>query len=414
MFLLLYLVPFGVYFLKRGLILPVLAASVVFTVNLYIYKQYDVPFPAYLFVCVVLIFLNKGKIITNKFHYFFFLYLVSVLVVSFFTYDPFKVLSTFILFFVFPLFYFAINRNFIAEVSIKAIIWIILAAILFDILMSVFLYSSNNGRAILNFHPIGAGLIIPIIPLFILVLNRLKKHKLYVLFFFLIISLTIISVLLSGTRGYMMVYFSVISVLGLTIYLKKRNMLLRFSAMAFIFSFCLFVIWVNYGYITASISELLRLEESLGRRSFENAYVAQLLSQSSISNQMFGYGFGARAQSIIPVNDFIFNFDTTPYMYSKTNDVTGFHNVWLTVLFSLGYFGIVMYLSFFVFLVVQVFKTKFNTIYKFALLIYVVSLALCFIYRETLFRGCLEMLILAWVINQGVNFDNEKNIKIST
>ncbi|MDF2524406.1 MAG: hypothetical protein K0R31_2047 [Clostridiales bacterium] len=379
--------------------MAVMINSICFILTLSVMKEYDAAFPAFLSVSLLLIYLNCKKFKVRIFFLFFIVYLFVMTFVGVIQFQPVKVLSILLTYLIFPLYYLSIDSSEGFEtIQESEMILICLAAAITDVAVSVILFiDSGMTQAVMNHHPFGGGLAVAFTP-FILHLIFEKSVKVRIILPILLLFGT--AIILGRIRGYMMVFFGsilaayIIRVITMNSYKLNRILIL----MPILVS--LLILGITYRQqLSDFVLVFMRAGESLGRRDLEQYYVFEIMKRSSLINTLFGHGMGGRVFEVTSIYSIELNIATDAYDLTVTNQSHGFHSFWLTVLYSLGFTGIGIYILFFFNLVKKSLALRCSKSLKAGLAAYIVLLVITLHYRETLLRGVLEMMTLACVIN---------------
>ena len=166
----------------------------------------------------------------------------------------------------------------------------------------------------------------------------------------LLCSLCGIMTALSGTRGYLVVFgLCMLWVYGdyyLTGRLKKaQNVRGRISVLFLgIVSASAYILFIPG--VIESITGVLRLEEDVGVRTFENAAVMDYLSHAPFLNVLAGLGLGSRPGTV-PAFANAIRTQTAQGMWGEETYLNGtgalFHNLAANVSVTMGLFGIVLF-----------------------------------------------------------------------
>lgn len=195
-------------------------------------------------------------------------------------------------------------------------------------------------RIITNNQPIGGGIMIALTSIIgYCYLN--KKFSAAETVSYCILSLLII--ILSGTRGYMVIWALPMAVVAIMYFLDipgdGSRAPFRIAGALFFVAFAVVAIAVLNK--AGSLSDLLRIQEGLGYRENENVFVQEIISDAPWYHKLFGFGFGGKANG---VKGFYEALKTASWnrsiMFYKLQSSTIFHNYWYTVLFKQGFLGL--------------------------------------------------------------------------
>lgn len=396
-----FIIPILYFIVKREFIYALFMNAFIFVMSLMLYGSYDIPFVCYLVVNFTLILINIGKNIRfSRLSVIFLMYILLITFISIFLYNnnTIRALSVFLMCFVYPVFFILLINNIRKiEVNYNKFSLSVFLIVIFEFTLSIYLFITNDFRAVFNHHPIGGGISVAILPFIVFLIDQSSKNIKIKLFVFLSLILSFFSVLMSGTRGYMLIYGLVIIGVILKVFLYELRFI-RLAIFLITSSALLVVVWLNQNIVIDFFLETTRINQSLGRRDLENSYVLQLFKHSNLLNQLFGYGLGARPMDVFPVYNFSYDGVPSDYAYAVTNRGIVFHNVWITGLYTLGIVGTLVYFVFFAGLFNKIRLFEMQSSSKLILSLFVVGIAVCFLFRETLFRGVFEMTSLALVL----------------
>lgn len=231
---------------------------------------------------------------------------------------------------------FVVQSGILTELLLIAVIW---------------LRDGWGVRIITNNQPIGGGIMIALTAVIgYCYLN--KKFSAAETVSYCIMSLIII--ILSGTRGYMVIWALPMAVVALMYLLDipGEGSMAPFRIAGAFFFVAFVAVAVAVLDKGGSLSELLRIQEGLGYRENENVFVQEIMKTAPWYNRIFGFGFGGNAGG---VKGFYEALKTASWnrsiMFYKLQSSTIFHNYWYTILFKQGFLGligvVVFYLSVF-------------------------------------------------------------------
>lgn len=299
---------------------------------------------------------------------------------------------------------------------------LIYLSLLMETLLGIYLLFTGqmidpNGlvRLVSNSQPITGNLAIAILPISAYLFfsddtsYAIKRKILMVNLMFLV------WIVLSGTRGYLLIYLLTMPVFVLD-YLKfKTNNFksLIKGIMLFIFSFAMITLalLVLVPDIVDKVDSILRLSASVGIRTYENALSVQFFQNTSIFVQIFGIGLGGNAgdypEYLIALNKQLVlgMWHSSKYMYDSG---VLFHNFYANILITLGIFGIIAItiISIYIFIIVKQSCYNNNSL-RYVLSLYLIGFLMMNYYRWSADCGIGEMIILALVLKK-INQDKGK------
>ncbi|MCX7708736.1 MAG: O-antigen ligase family protein [Clostridia bacterium] len=406
MVLLLFLIPIIAYLLKREFIISNMLNSLVFIIVLMVYQEYDIPFPAFILTMAALFLLHYRKYsLGNKpFNVVFTGYLAVMLAVNIVTNisNYHDVFAVFMIHLLFPFAYLYLDGyNKPVRTSKHLLLCGVAGISVLDLSFSLtLLFWGSSQQATMNHHPIGGGLAVAFLPLLIYLWSEKYCDKGVVALSTLAFGT---SVILSGIRGYILIFTGTF-VVAVAMNLRRiMNFIAKRKLVFLVLILAIGIISVLGGSkIAAAAREQTRMDVSLGRRTAENDYTLKLLENRSIRENLFGQGIGRKVRDIRSVYDFDFYmtedrnyFYDFEYSLAAVNECISFHNNWSTIAISTGFCGLMLYLCFFIKLIKKIlFLNGDGRQYKILLITYLFTLVISLAYRETLFRGVLEIVSL--------------------
>jgi len=218
------------------------------------------------------------------------------------------------------------------------------------------------------------------------------------------------NIILSGTRGYILIFFGTLLVYTFerifkvsSIHMKLNHLFLLFLILSLALGSML-IYHKNTVVFVKAIKEFLRLNESLGRRVFENEYGLKLFMESSIFRKFFGWFVGTKFSTYYSVSKINLGVGWT---YFKIMDSLRFHNVILTILLDIGLFGIGLYIFFFI-LVLKEVLTSFRSDQRYTMFTYVLLYFISLFFRASLLREVAEFLVLGFVVSLSSRYTSSK------
>lgn len=409
--LLLFIIPLLVYSITKNLIMSIIVNSCVFILVIAMLQHYFISFPMYVIITGIIFLLHYKEINfgNSKFNIIYIAYMIVMLFISFFyNYYNFKdILAVFFINLLFPFIYLYLdNTNKEYKINKNQLIYLLFFTSIFELLVSVILsILSTTHQAIINHQPIGGGLAVGLLPLLIYLLSHKECNKPILILTSIIFS---ISVILSGLRGYLLIYFGTFLVYIIINFKSIIQILYRKVYLTIFLILSLTLVISIFGSSILDIANSqLRINESLGRRNFENQYVVKLIASRGIIDNLFGQGIGMKMSEIQSVYNFNFYVNNNPkyfndyeYRSEALDNSISFHNVWATIVVQIGFIGLFLYVYLFIYLIKNIFHChNYCQKEKIVLVAYILLLALALFFRETLFCCVLEMISLYFAIN---------------
>lgn len=295
---------------------------------------------------------------------------------------------------------FLVRLGLLTEIIIIALVW---------------MRHGVGARVVTNNQPIGAGIIIA----YTMIIGWCYMTKRFTtLEMFVYNILSVIIVILSGTRGYMVIIALPLAITFL-IYLldipeQGRYMKFRIGMFCIIASFV--VLWIVSSDIINILTESLRLDESLGYRENENIFVKKIIATSPMYNKIFGFGFGGNARHLNNFVDIVHEASwNRSFMIVRLLVRTIFHNYWYTVLFKQGVLGLIVMILFYIGMYFDVSHMKVNLWTKMLIYTTIIGNVVSLTFRITATCSIFEYLMLAlFILVTGRNYeigkeDGDKN-----
>lgn len=266
------------------------------------------------------------------------------------------------------------------------------------IVILVWMRHGIGSRVVTNNQPIGAGIVIA----FTAIIGwcyLTKRFSTKEMLFYNFASLMI--VLLSGTRGYMLI-IGLPMLLTFILYLldypgKGKNMEARIGGV-FVLLAVFTIVYVIFDGGTL-ISDLLRADQGLGYRENENYFVKAIIREAPWYHKLFGFGFGGYAQHIENFIDIVHESSwNRDYMLTKLLKRTIFHNYWYTVLFKQGIVGLFVMIGFYCTVFADIHHMKSGVWTKLLLYASIIGSIISLAFRITATCSILEFMIMACFI----------------
>lgn len=406
----LFIIPLLFYFVTRKLIASIIINSFAFIIIISWLQHYYIAFPLYIGIVGIMILLHYKNISfrNSTFSIIFVAYMIMMLLMSFiYNYNNMKdIIAVLFINLLFPFLYLYLDSENKPIKSHSKLQYLLLFASIFDLIVSTILFNLNTAhQAIINSQPIGGALAVALLPLLLFLFSDKKSNKPILLFTAVFFAL---SVLLSGIRGYIIIYFVTMLVYFIMNFKDILRVLFKKAYLSAILVFSAILIFVMLGSNLVNIvNNQLRLNDSLGRRNLENQYVVKLIESSSISQNLFGHGIGMKMSNIKSPYDFNFYENNDPnyfqdYEYSEAviDNCISFHNSWATIIIDIGLIGILFYVGFFVMLLSGILHySYFQKKERIVFITYVATIIIVLFFRETLFCSTLEMMSLYFAMN---------------
>ena len=254
--------------------------------------------------------------------------------------------------------------------------------------------SGGFGRLMLNYQCTVGNISICGILICGSALNSIKKqekksqHLSQIFFIWLLILIFTFLSIFSGTRGYIIVCLGM-SLIYIVLFLTRFTKILIFLILA------LPMIMFGDSIVEHSIDNL-GFKNSTGRRSSENQFVIQYMPNSPI-HMLFGYGFGKKVKTLPDYTSYIHRVADTSYTNYILPEVSGFHNLYITIYYSSGIIGLATISLMFFYIISTLLK---NSDKKLAIILvsYIILYMILLWFRWTATSGILEFATLQYII----------------
>lgn len=287
------------------------------------------------------------------------------------------------------------KSNFLSE---KDYLFVLRWGTVTEVLLAIYLSFSGDleNRLTINSQAIGGSISVGVLPficiLYFMNYEMWKKKRMYR---YLVIHLAII--VLSGTRGYMVMGFLTVVPMFFSILKKQFRYRKRFILMSFGGGLAI-VLFLSSHWIQNKVGTLLRLKESVGYRVYENIFIRKIFVASPWLNKLLGFGLGGRAEGVNGYSAIVVqSAQGKSWMVSKLMTETTVHNYWYTILFKQGLIGlllcgIVMITIFYK--IFQTYKSSKQIFWTLALLFLGNIISITFRISSTC--GVWEMVVMLW------------------
>lgn len=234
----------------------------------------------------------------------------------------------------------------------KNIIWL---AVITETLLGLYLMATStnidaNGlvRLVSNAQPITGNIstvILPVSVYFYLKNRGDKKQTKWLLFVNMIMLVWIV---LSGTRGYTLEFAAAMILIFYDYFTNgkvgaatQRNRMITLVLLVMAVFFCI----VAVPEMLEKFESVLRLNSSVGIRTYENAAVNEFVREASISNVFGGIGLGGQGGSYFAMKNALYSqfslgmWNENHYLYDSG---ALFHNLYANVIMCMGVMGIIV------------------------------------------------------------------------
>lgn len=261
-------------------------------------------------------------------------------------------------------------------------------------------------RLVSNSQPITGNLAIATLPLTVYLYfnsnNKIKSKIILMNLFFLV------WIILSGTRGYLLVYALTMFVIMLDYFRIKTNnmisLLKNILVCIALLGLIIIIAMLVFPEMIDIVDSILRLNASVGIRTFENALAIDFFNNTSLINEFFGIGMGGTAgdypEYLIALNRQLLLGMWHSVKYMNDSGVL-FHNLYANVLLNFGVIGIfiIITMSCRIYHIINKISCKSYQI-KYSLILYFTGFLLMNYYRWSADCGIGEMIILALVLKR--------------
>lgn len=254
-----------------------------------------------------------------------------------------------------------------------------------------------ESRLTINHQAVGGsmsiGLILLILAVYFYDREQWKKHPLWI---YLAVNLWV--VVMSGTRGYIVMAFLPLIPFAWNYFMERKYYRMRWAAGAVILWICAALLIFRFEDVYETLSDLLRLNESIGYRVYENAFVRELYVIEPWYHKLVGFGLGGRANHLPETLSVAWEAaGGRVWMAEKLLTETTCHNYWYTVLFKQGALGLAAVCTVIIHFVSESFKTrKYSGGMFWTQLFFGAGILISLTYRISSTCGIFETLVLLW------------------
>ena len=364
-----------------------------YLISVSVIQTLDMTFPIYLLFSI-LPYITKIKF-DDLFSLIFLLYYITVYIISTLMNGLWRPTSIFLIRLSGILFFYYIFINTEYKKEYRKFVFV-LSLICEFVLTIIAIHLSEDGRLMLNYQcTVGC-----IATSFVLFLSYDLYKNRSVTSLIIMILHTFIACL-SGTRGYILICLG-ISIASIVLFATpKQKSILFFTSLV--------VIAFNFNELVNLFNNTLRFGQSTGIRNAENSFVIKFMSKRPIFNILFGNGFGSQTKKFGVSNEIISEVSESIYQFNNLHIKDGFHNFWLTMLYSAGFIGLILIIIMYFNIIKKVTLYNVEPKMKLLLVLYLVLYAILLWYRWSATSGIFEFGVLAFILKQ-IEYDS-KNLK---
>ena len=369
---------------RLGFLLYELLCAFNYLVVLSIIQVLDITFPIYL-VFSLIPYISQFKL-NNSFSAFLLIYYSTILIISILFNGIWRPTSIFlirlsgILFFC----YIFVNNKY-SIIYKKTVLYL---SIIFELALAfIATQLSTDGRLMLNYQcTVGC-----IATSFVLLLSYDLYQRKSLISLIIMILHTFIACL-SGTRGYILICLGMTLASIILFATPKQRIIIFLTSLA--------AICINLKKIIDVFYNTLRFGQSTGIRHAENTFVIRFMLERPILNILFGNGFGSQVKNFEVSDKIILDVSESTYQLYALLIRDGFHNFWLTILYSAGIIGLVLIILLYFNIIKKVRLCNVGAKMKFLLILYLILYAVLLWYRWSATSGVLEFAVLAFILKQ--------------
>ena len=264
-----------------------------------------------------------------------------------------------------------------------------------EVLLAVYLllYGDMENRLAINNQAIGGSLSVGLIPLLCsLYFENPKWWSKNRMYFYLAINLIVI--ILSGTRGYMVMAALTLIPIGFAWMQKRKNKGILILGILFAV-----ILFVCSGDIRNEFISLLRLKESVGYRVYENRFIKEIFAISPWFFRIFGFGLGGRAEHLEGYYAVLTEAASgKDWMVHKLMTESTVHNYWYMILFKQGILGVILCGIAFLILLSQILKTCQTSKWTgWTLILMFIGVLISLTFRISATCGVWETMMMLWI-----------------
>lgn len=268
-----------------------------------------------------------------------------------------------------------------------------------ELLLAVYLLLRGDleGRLTMNHQAVGGSISIGLI-LLILAFYFHNQELWMRNYMWLYLAVNLLIIILSGTRGYFVIAGLALLPFIWNFFMDRRYFRIRWLAAAvMLWLFCLLLL-LGSDEIWSYVVRTLRLNESIGYRVYENAFIKMLYQSEPWYHKILGFGLGGRANHLPETIGIAWEaVRGAVWMVPKLLTETTCHNYWYTILFKQGTLGLFVcgFVIFCFFRKLFVCRNIDSGVYH-TLLFFGIGILISLTYRISSTCGVFEVLVLLW------------------
>lgn len=295
---------------------------------------------------------------------------------------------------------------------------IMLVSMLIEGLIAAYLLKNGSyeDRLTSGRQPVGGNIFIALLPVFISeYFSSRTHHKAYMVLLSLFSGAIIV---LSGTRGYMLLFFLSMSPIYFDFFfLKNKNSYHGNSRLLLnIFLLTVFVFLLYIVLETDILHDYIRLESGVGGRGTETDITLDYFNNAPLTNKLFGLGFGvdlAKNYHFLHSVDIITDSEWGLYNYSERFGAP-FHNLFNNIIITQGFLGIICFIMLFFSTLKAIVTISIDSKYeKLSYILFWIGFIIMNVFRWSCDCGITEMLILGIIVGQKKAQSNNKYAQAS-
>ena len=395
---------------NKNIILYEVIITAVFLIAITFLKTMDITVPVYLMLSFFPLITGK-KLDLYSFIYIAIIFLYSLFGIIFQDMRG-TMVSLVTRYFQFIVLFWVYSNSFISIEHFKIekitiIVIFIEAIIAIYIIMTRVIQYGYSVRIIAGNQPVGGNFSIILLPVLVLAYYQQNKRVFVINTSIILLAFVIIS----GTRGYLLVFLLTMFPIYLDFYsfgeYKNRIIIIIYFLLPVI------LLIISRSTLFSRISLLLRLSEGTGVRTQENRIAIDFIRNAPIIQKVFGIGFGERCSNVPAyvhsVNSY---FRGTWAYFTYINKVgVSFHNYLSNVLLLQGLLGLALFMGTVVWGVRRVLMISCSKTEKNSLLLFWIGFIIMNLYRWSCDCGIAIMLFFSMTIKTIICEGNDVDVK---
>lgn len=301
--------------------------------------------------------------------------------------------------------------------------WQILLSVIIESILGIYLMITSNNmdangmvRLVSGAQPITGNIAVAILPMLVYLYFKNRNNSRFEFRLFVISIILFIWIVLSGTRGYTLMFVFTMAIVFYDYLFNQKNRIITSNrnrlVLSFLFVSIVLCVVFFVPQVTEKISSVLRIKSSIGIRTYENKAEMDFFEKSPLHIQLFGIGVGGTAgqnlifRAAINKQASLGMWNLKHYLYDSG---ALFHNFFANILLNLGIIGMIFILLANIGIWRRIsFVCGEDKALKIIFHLYQISFLLMNYYRWSGDCGISEMIILGLILRFILNEQNNK------